>query len=424
MSSTAQQTTCRYPGCPRPAAERAGTVGSMPGYCYEADAPGLPVHKPDTAYRARQREAAERAGRPAEISDRPVSSARLSAASVRDEVVSALDAAMVRAGHLIEELRTVADPEAAAVEMATASADAERRVAEAHHETAQAEAARAAALAERDQQALAADELARQAELAEEAREAASADADVARRHGTEAVARAEAAEAEQAAVTAAAAEQVAQAQTEVERVRADAAGAIAAEQARADGEIAAAQQRADEAIAGIRTEAEARVQAEQRAAQAARERAGQLEQALKDAQTQHEERVRELREHLEVLGSQVRRTTEELTSVQQAATAAEERHRGDLAEGERRHGVQLEQERAAWTRAIASAEELGRSRTEDLAAVRHELTVVRGERDRLAEQVRELGRAASSAGSPEPGSEEPPADQGGRSRRRPGGGR
>src|SRR5262249_27460998 len=157
---------------------RAGAVGSLPGYCYEADAPGQPVHNPVNAYRERQRLAAKAAGRPVEDQDRPVSTARLRAGSIRDEALSALETGLERYTQVVEELRTLSDPEAAAVETAADLAEAEQHVAEARNQAAQAEAARAAAQAERDRHLVAAEEMARQTELAEAAAEAARTERD------------------------------------------------------------------------------------------------------------------------------------------------------------------------------------------------------------------------------------------------------
>src|SRR5437879_2763787 len=129
----------------------------MPGYCDD------PEHTPATAYRERQRRRAQETGHAMGEIERPVTQARFRAGAIRDELVTAIEAAQERFSSLVEELRTLGDPDAAAVEMDTVRADAEQRVAEARGQAAHAEAERQAAVVERDQHDLAAADLALQA---------------------------------------------------------------------------------------------------------------------------------------------------------------------------------------------------------------------------------------------------------------------
>lgn len=339
--------TCRYPGCTEPVAERAGTVGAHPAYC------PAPDHHPASAYRARQRERAELAGHPIpEPSDRPVTQARLRAASLRDEVLTAVVVAQERLSQLLEDLRTLGDPDAAAAEMASVAATAEQEVGRAHGLVADAEAQRRAAEMAREEHERASAEMADQADRAEARARAISEDAEM-RVRDAESSAQASATraadaerlaqrvqrEADQAVAAAqdrarreqeGARQRVAEAETELARVR-----------ALAEGEIRAARDTATEAhaeTAAVRKEAAAQLADERRRADQARDAA--------------EKRVLQVEARADVAVRDARADAQARTDAAAAQVALL------IAERERMVS-QLDAERAAFRAALTASEQL-----------------------------------------------------------------
>ena len=132
--------TCRFPGCNAPAVTAAGGApGRPPEYCSNPD------HNRAAAWRARRAERASAEGRPLpDDLDRPVSMARARAGELVDQVATQAGQLAAALTAVVEELRTLGDPDAAAVQIEAVTTEADQRVAEA---TAR------AARAERDQRA-------------------------------------------------------------------------------------------------------------------------------------------------------------------------------------------------------------------------------------------------------------------------------
>ncbi|MGI5162690.1 hypothetical protein ACQEVJ_46400, partial [Microbispora sp. CA-102843] len=162
--------TCRYPGCEEPP-ESADGPGRPPAYCAN------PAHNATTAFRRRRELAAQAEGRPAPVEDldRPVTMGQARAA----ELLRATEQLAVRTlGELervVSELRTIADPDAAAAEVAGVQATAAEQVAAAEARAVQAErvaslaaAGAETARAEREQADAVAEEALRSADEAEE----------------------------------------------------------------------------------------------------------------------------------------------------------------------------------------------------------------------------------------------------------------
>ncbi len=141
---------CRYPGCPNPARD-PGAPGRKPGYCEQEmpeDRDGTAMlvrHTALTAFRRRQ----QLAGQPAE--DRPVTAAIGRAGTIRDDAVAAmtrlgaqLAAALDQLAVLGEQL-AAADPEAAEAQAEAVRAETAAQLEHARAETAGHAAARHAA---------------------------------------------------------------------------------------------------------------------------------------------------------------------------------------------------------------------------------------------------------------------------------------
>jgi hypothetical protein len=151
--SAARPRTCRYPGCDWPTATPEDGVGRPPEYCDD------PTHTRGSAWRARRdARAAAGAAVPDDL-DRPVSMARARAAEYTEQVTGQVLTLTATLNTVLTELRTLGDPDAAAVQIEAVTAEAEQRVAV---------AAARAALAEQDrgtaeQQRAAADAAAEEA---------------------------------------------------------------------------------------------------------------------------------------------------------------------------------------------------------------------------------------------------------------------
>ncbi len=154
MTESATHTrTCRYPGCHRPTAPAEDGVGRPPEYCDD------PTHTRGAAWRAR-RDARAAAGAvvPDDL-DRPVSMARARAAEYTEQVTGQVLTLTATLNTVLEELRTLGDPDAAAVQIEAVTAEAEQRVAVAAARAARAEQDRGTA----EQQRAEADEAAEEA---------------------------------------------------------------------------------------------------------------------------------------------------------------------------------------------------------------------------------------------------------------------
>jgi len=182
--SVAPSRTCRFPGCERPAAPAEEGAGRPPEYCED------PTHNRGAAWRARRATAAVTAGRavPDDL-DRPVSMARARAGEYAERVAAQVETLTVTLGTVVAELRTLGDPDAAAVQIDAVTAEAEQRVAEAMARAARAEQDRRAAEQQRadadaaaEDATAAVDALTGRLEAATAARAAAAAELDQVRR--------------------------------------------------------------------------------------------------------------------------------------------------------------------------------------------------------------------------------------------------
>src|SRR6476469_301072 len=144
--------TCRYPGCDRPPATPEDGVGRPPEYCDD------PTHTRGAAWRARRdARAAAGAAVPDDL-DRPVSMARARAAEYTEQVTAQVLTLTTTLNTVLEELRTLGDPDAAAVQIDAVTAEAEQRVAEATARAARAEQDRRSAEQQRTDADAAAEE--------------------------------------------------------------------------------------------------------------------------------------------------------------------------------------------------------------------------------------------------------------------------
>lgn len=142
---------CRYPGCPNPA-RASESPGRPPGYCGQEvpeDRDGTPVlvrHTAMTAFRRRER----LAGQPGD--GRPVTAAITRAGAIRDDALAAmtrlsgqLAAAVDQLAVLGEQLAAAGDPEAAEAQAEAVRAETAAAVEQARAEAAGHAAARQAA---------------------------------------------------------------------------------------------------------------------------------------------------------------------------------------------------------------------------------------------------------------------------------------
>ena len=165
MSDQLQQTeprTCRYPGCERLAVSADAGTGRPPEYCDDEG------HNRAAAWRARRRLAAEPA-RSVEDEKRPVDAARQRAGELRGQVAGMVEHLGQQLTALVEELRTVADPDAAEAQIESVTTEAAERVAAATARASRAEQAQRQSEVERveaDAAAMEASELAEQRQAA------------------------------------------------------------------------------------------------------------------------------------------------------------------------------------------------------------------------------------------------------------------
>ena len=150
---------CRFPGCTRRVVSPPpGQTGRPSAYCAD------PAHTRTAAYRARRgavRSAAQDTDGlvpGAAPAGEPVSAARVGARALVERAEELADGLLAGCRELLDELRTLGDPEAAEVEIATVTAAAEQRRAEAQAVAAQAVAARRECERQRDEAVAAAEE--------------------------------------------------------------------------------------------------------------------------------------------------------------------------------------------------------------------------------------------------------------------------
>jgi colicin import membrane protein len=147
--------TCRFPGCQRPVMASAAGTGRPPEYCDD------PTHTRASAWRARQRPS-EDAARGAEA--RPVDSARQRASEITGQVSGMIEHLGQQLAVLVEELRTVGDPEAAEAQLESVASEAAEQVAGANARATRAEQAQRRAEAEKAEADAAAEEAMRTSE--------------------------------------------------------------------------------------------------------------------------------------------------------------------------------------------------------------------------------------------------------------------
>lgn len=144
--------TCRFPGCVRPVAERAGDAGRRPGYCDDS------AHTAVTAWRARRAQAGDAAGSDPDEAQ-PVTMAAVRAGVLRDELVRLAEQLAGQLDRAVAALQTITDPDEAMAQIEQAAAETGEKVAAAQAAQARAEAAARSAVADRQSADDAAGEL-------------------------------------------------------------------------------------------------------------------------------------------------------------------------------------------------------------------------------------------------------------------------
>jgi colicin import membrane protein len=114
---------CRFPGCQRPAAASQAGAGRPPEYCDDSG------HNRTAAWHARRRLRTQQSGHAAEAEQRPVDAARQRASVLHGQVAGMVEHLGQQLQALVEELRTVADPEAAELQIEAVTSQAAEQVA-------------------------------------------------------------------------------------------------------------------------------------------------------------------------------------------------------------------------------------------------------------------------------------------------------
>ncbi len=129
--------TCGYPGCDRETAPPEPGAGRPPEYCDDQQ------HNRAAAWRERRRQGASSTSSVDEA--RPVDAARQRATEIRGQVTGMAELLGQQLGTFLEELRTLADPEAAEAQIEAVTSEAAERVAVAAAAAIRAEQAQRAA---------------------------------------------------------------------------------------------------------------------------------------------------------------------------------------------------------------------------------------------------------------------------------------
>lgn len=338
--------TCKYPGCDQ-AAEASTGPGRPPEYCDD------PEHNALSAFRARR--ATETGADTAEAdaaTDRPVTMSTATAGTLHERAAAQIDELTTTLGRMLAELRTSADPDAAAAEVTAAHATAREQVAAAEARAAEAEGR------QRD-----AETAARQArEHAGQADDAAAA-----------ALARMEDADARADEAEAAITQAREQADQRIRQAEDDAAARIQQAQTSAEQQVAAAEAARDEAIQArhqAENDAETRVHAAEAQAQ---ERIGQIHAQLETAQRRAQDEVEQARE-------QARRDVEE--------TQHQTRHEVDQAQQAADRRIQHTETTAA--ERVQTAETAQHHAETEASRARQAETDIRAELDHVRAETRE----------------------------------
>jgi len=138
MMQQMDQRTCRFPGCERPTVPSDG-VGRPAEYCED------PLHTRAAAWRERQKLSQG----PLPVEARPVDAARQRASMITGQVTGMIEHLGQQLGVLVEELRTVGDPEAVEAQLEAVSSEAAEQVAGANARATRAEQAQRRAEAEK-----------------------------------------------------------------------------------------------------------------------------------------------------------------------------------------------------------------------------------------------------------------------------------
>ncbi|MDT0276045.1 coiled-coil domain-containing protein [Blastococcus goldschmidtiae] len=151
-ATEAVQRICRFPSCRRPAADSQSGAGRPPEYCDDS------AHNRTAAWHARRRLRTEQAGHAAGIEQRPIDAARQRASELHGQVAGMIEHLDQQLQGLLEELRTVADPEAAELQIEAVTSEAAEQVATAASRATRAEQAQRRADAEREEADAAAED--------------------------------------------------------------------------------------------------------------------------------------------------------------------------------------------------------------------------------------------------------------------------
>jgi len=362
MTEQAQMTdrACRFPGCTKAAVPSEAGTGRPPEYCEDPD------HTRASAWRARRRLALPEARA---VEDRPVDAARQRASEIRGQVGGMIEHLEGQLRSLVDELRTIGDPDAAEAQLESVASDAAEQIAAANARASRAEQAQRKAEAERAEADAAAAEA---TELSDQLQaDVAAARAELA---GAQAVGEQLAGEIDEAR-SRAAAERL-EHQTAIAQVR-DELGSTQARLEEAEQGREGAVERALSAEAG-------KAEAEERA----RSAAGRADAEAARA-TRAERESTAVRERLEAAREQVADVRGQLASVTATLASA----RADI-DRERAHGDQ----RVADLR--ASYDSQLQARQVELDRARDEATGQRSRADPAEAQVaRGAGRRGRSSG-------------------------